>query len=442
MTLPTPAPNVFDSASSSRRDFLKTGAAAVAIPAVIASIAPRAYAAGSDKLKIGLVGCGGRGSGAAREALSADPNVELVAMGDAFGENLNGSLRNLLAVDTIKSKIKVDDDHKFVGLDAYKKVIDSCDVALLCSPPGFRPVHFKYAVEAGKHIFTEKPMATDAPGVRSIMESVEISKQKKLGVCAGFCWRYDNAKRAFFEQIQNGALGEVKAVFGTYLTSPVKPMPPAATRPEGLSNLEWMVRNWYNYTWLSGDGLVEQAVHTVDWLAWVFQDQPPVSCTAVGGRQIPQEGGNIFDHIEVNYVWANDARGFLAQRQTPGCHNENNLYVLGTKGSGQLGPRGTVVNGEKEEWKYKGPGNNMYQTEHDEFFKAIRDGKPFNNGDRMAKSTLMGIMGRTAAYTGKQITWEMMLNSQESLVPAAYPDGWKTQVELPKTAMPGITPFV
>ena len=442
MTPFNPAAQPVDcTASPSRRDFLKAGAAAVAIPTVIASIAPRAYAAGSDKLKIGLVGCGGRGSGAAREALSADPNVELVAMGDAFGENLNSSLRNLSGVDTIKSKIKVDDDHKFVGLDAYKKVIDSCDVALLCSPPGFRPIHFKYAVEAGKHIFTEKPMATDGPGVRSIMESVEVSKQKKLGVCAGFCWRYDNAKRAFFEQIQSGTLGEVKAVFGTYLTSPVKPMPPANTRPEGLSNLEWMVRNWYNYTWLSGDGLVEQAVHTVDWLGWVFQDNPPVSCTAVGGRQIPQEGGNIFDHIEVNYVWANDARGFLAQRQTPGCHNENNLYVLGTKGSGQLGPRGTVINGETE-WKYKGPGNNMYQTEHDEFFKSIRDGKPLNNGDRMAKSTLMGIMGRTAAYTGKQITWEMMLNSQESLVPAAFPDGWKTQVELPKTAMPGITQFV
>ncbi len=442
MTLPAPNfPSVDSVSASSRRDFLKAGAAAVVIPAVIASIAPRAYAAGSDKLKIGLVGCGGRGSGAAREALSADPNVELVAMGDAFGENLNSSLRNLSAVDTIKSKINVDDDHKFVGLDAYKKVIDSCDVALLCSPPGFRPVHFKYAVEAGKHIFTEKPMATDGPGVRSIMESVEVSKQKKLGVCAGFCWRYDNAKRAFFEQIQNGALGEVKAVFGTYLTSPVKSMPLANTRPEGISDLEWMVRNWYNFTWLSGDGLVEQAVHTVDWLAWCFQDNPPDSCTAVGGRQIPQEGGNIFDHIEVNYVWANDARAFLAQRQTSNCHTDNSLYVLGSKGSGKLLSREATINGETE-WKYKGPGNNMYQTEHDEFFKSIRDGKPLNNGDRMAKSTLMGIMGRTAAYTGKQITWEMMLNSQESLVPAAFPDGWKTQVELPKTAMPGITQFV
>ncbi len=427
--------------STTRRDFLKAGAVAATIPVLAGQFAPSVYAAGSDTLKIGLVGCGGRGSGAAREALSADPNVELVAMGDVHADKLNSSLNNLKNIEALASKVKVDDDHKFVGLDAYKKVIDACDVALLASPPGFRPMHFKYAVEAGKQIFTEKPMATDALGVRSIMESVEIAKQKKLAVVAGFCWRYENAKRAFFEQIHNGALGEIRMVYGTYLTSPVKPMPPATTRPQGISDLEWMTLNWYNYTWLSGDGYVEQAIHTVDWLAWAFQDNPAASCTAVGGRQIPQDGGNIFDHMEVNYVWANEARGCIAQRQIPGCHNENNLYVLGTKGAGQLGPRGTVINGETN-WKYTGPGNNMYQTEHDEFFKSIRDGNPINNGDRMAKSTLLGIMGRMAAYTGKQITWEMALNSQEALVPNAFPDGWQTKVELPKTAMPGITQYL
>lgn len=444
MTQPTLASHTASdsaSSSSSRRDFLKAGAAAATIPALAAQLATSAYAAGSDKLKIGLVGCGGRGSGAAVQALSADPNVELVAMGDAFGDALNSSLNQLMKSEALAGKVKVDNDHKFIGLDAYKKVIDSCDVVLLASPPGFRPVHFKYAVEAGKHIFTEKPMATDGPGVRSIMESVEISKQKKLSVVAGFCWRYDNAKRAFFDKIHEGAIGDIRMVYGTYLTGPVKPMPPAATRPQGMSDLEWMVRNWYNFTWLSGDGLVEQAVHTVDWLAWAFNDNPAASCTAVGGRQIPAEGGNIFDHVEINYVWANEARAFLAQRQIPNCHSENNLYVLGTKGTGQIGARGAVVNGETN-WKYSGPTNNMYQTEHDEFFKSIRDGKPLNNGDRMAKSTLMGIMGRMAGYTGKQITWEMALNSQESIVPAEFPDGWQTKVAIPKMAMPGITEYV
>ena len=429
------------SSSSSRRDFLKAGAAAATIPALAAQFAASAFAAGSDKLKVGVVGCGGRGSGAAVQALSADPNVELVAMADAFGDALNSSLNQLTKSEGLAGKVRVADDHKFVGLDAYKKVIDASDVVLLASPPGFRPAHFKYAVEAGKHIFTEKPMATDAPGVRSIMESVEISKQKKLSVVAGFCWRYDNAKRAFFEQLHNGAVGELRMVYGTYLTSPVKPMPPATTRPQGISDLEWMVRNWYNFTWLSGDGVIEQAIHTVDWLAWAFNDNPAASCTAVGGRQIPAEGGNIFDHVEINYVWANDARGFLAQRQIPSCHNENNLYVLGTKGAGQIGARGAVITGETN-WKYSGPSNNMYQTEHDEFFKSIRDGKPINDGDRMAKSTLMGIMGRIAGYTGKQITWEMALNSQESIVPSTFPDGWQTKMEIPKMAMPGITTYV
>ncbi len=441
MTQPTsPIVTGDDSVSStSRRNFLKAGAAAATIPALAAQFAATAYAAGSDVLKIGLVGCGGRGSGAAVQALSADPNMELVAMGDAFAEKVNDSLHNLKNNASLSARVKVDDDHKFVGLDAYKHVIASCDVVLLASPPGFRPVHFKAAVEAGKHIFTEKPMATDSPGVRSIMESVELAKQKKLSVVAGFCWRYDNAKRALFEQVHNGAIGELQAVFGTYLTSPVKEMPPATQRPQGMSNFEWMVSNWYNFTWLSGDGFVEQAIHTVDWLAWAFKDTPPASCTAVGGRQIPAEGGNIFDHLEVNYVWANDARGFIAQRQIPNCHNENNLYLLGTKGAGQIGARGATISGETN-WKYSGPGNNMYQTEHDELFKSIRDGKPMNDGDRMAKSTLMGIMGRQAAYTGKQITWEMALNSQEAIVPVIT-DGWQTKVEFPKMAMPGITPF-
>ncbi len=444
MTLPLPALRTTiesNGLSASRRDFLKAGAAAATIPALAAQFGSTAFAAGSDTLKIGLVGCGGRGSGAAVQALSADPNIELVALADAFGDALNSSLTHLKNNQAISARVKVDDDHKFTGLDAYKKVIDSCDVVLLASPPGFRPVHFRYAVDAGKHIFTEKPMATDAPGVRSIMESVEISKKKKLSVVAGFCWRYDNAKRAFFEQVAKGTLGEIRAVYGTYLTSPVKPMPPASTRPQGISDLEWMVRNWYNFTWLSGDGFIEQAIHTVDWLAWAFQDVPAASCTAVGGRQIPAEGGNIFDHLSVNYVWANDARGFIAQRQTPSCHNENNLYVLGTKGVGQIGARGAIITGETN-WKYSGPGNNMYQTEHDEFFKSIRSGTPINDGDRMAKSTLMGVMGRIAAYTGKQITWEMALNSQESIVPSSFPDGWQTKVEFPKMAMPGITEYL
>jgi predicted dehydrogenase len=282
-------------------------------------------------------------------------------------------------------------------------------------------------------------MATDGPGVRSVIESVQMAKDKGLGICAGFCWRYDNAKRAFFEKIHEGAVGELRAVYGTYLTGPVKPMPPADTRPDDISDLEWMVRNWYNFTWLSGDGLVEQAVHTVDWLAWAFEDQPPASCTAVGGRQIPANGGNIFDHIEVNYVWDAGARGFLAQRQISGCYSQNGLYVLGSKGIGEIGPRGVSIQGETD-WRFRGENNNMYQTEHDEFFLSLRDGRPINNGDRMWTSTLMAIMGRMAGYTGQEITWDMALNSEEQLVPEI--DGWDTPVVERPMARPGTTPFV
>ncbi|MDA1014829.1 MAG: Gfo/Idh/MocA family oxidoreductase [Planctomycetota bacterium] len=430
--------------SSTRRDFLKRSSAAVAGTALAANLmSSSVYAAGSDTLKLGLVGCGGRGNGAASNALHADDNVELVAVADAFESQINGSLRALGDQARIKDRIKVADDHKFVGLEGYKQVIDAVDVVILATPPGFRPVQLRAAVNAGKHIFTEKPMATDAPGARSVYESVVIAKEKNIAMVAGYCWRYDYAKKALFEKVHAGDIGDVRSVFGTYLTGPVKPMPPANTRPEGMSNLEWMVRNWYNFTWLSGDGLVEQAIHTVDWLAWAMGDRPPVSCSAVGGRQIPAEGGNIYDHVQVNYVWDNDARASVTQRQIPGCFNENFLYILGTKGTGKISRRGSVVcdlNGDTI-WKYEGKSNNMYQTEHDEFFASIRSGKHINDGDRMANSTLMGIMGRIAGYTGDEISWEQALNSQDSIVPQIT-DGWNSPAALPEMARPGITKYV
>jgi predicted dehydrogenase len=270
------------------------------------------------------------------------------------------------------------------------------------------------------------------------MESVLKSKEKGTAMVAGFCWRYDYPRRALFEKVNSGEIGDVLCVYGTYLTGPVKPMPPADTRPQGMSNLEWMVRNWYNFTWLSGDGLVEQACHTVDWVAWAKGDKAPAACTAVGGRQVPAHGGNIFDHIEVNYEWADGSRGFLAQRQISGCHNENSLYILGTKGQAQIGRKGVAIdfsNGEK--WVYKGESPNMYQVEHNELFKSIRDGKPLNDGDRMMNSTLMAIMGRMAAYTGQEVTWEQALNSQEKIVPET--PNWDAPAELPQTALPGTT---
>jgi myo-inositol 2-dehydrogenase / D-chiro-inositol 1-dehydrogenase len=343
-------------------------------------------------------------------------------------------------------KFNVTSDRKFVGLDAYEKVIKSgVDLVILTTPPGFRPGHLRAAVEAGKHVFLEKPMATDAPGVRSVIESVKLAKQKQLALVAGFCWRYDLPRRALFQRLHAGAVGDIRSVYGTYLTGPVKPMPPASSRPAGMGDLEWMMRNWYNFTWLSGDGLVEQAIHTVDWILWAMKDKPPVKCTAVGGRQIKAEGGNIFDHIQVNYEWERGVRGSIAQRQITGCHGDYSLYVSGTNGNGFIksGRIYTTDLDGNQTWKYESPTPtpDMYQVEHDELFASIRAGKPLNDGDRMVTSTLAGIMGRMAGYTGQEITWEMALNSKEELAPQNLRD-WNGKVEVPPLALPGRTKFI
>ncbi|MCA8993368.1 MAG: Gfo/Idh/MocA family oxidoreductase [Planctomycetaceae bacterium] len=428
-----------DNKAPHRRDFLKasTVATAAGLVGTLGSTAG-VYAAGSDILRVGLVGCGGRGTGAASQALHADEGAQLVAMGDAFANQIEGSLNALKKQKEIADRVLVPEENKFSGLDAYRYVVDSCDVVILATPPGFRPEHLAYAVEKGKHIFTEKPMATDGPGARWALESVRKSKENGAAMVAGFCWRYDYPRRELFKRVLDGEIGEVLCAFGTYLTGPVKPMPAPETRPAGISDLEWMVRNWYNYTWLSGDGLVEQACHTVDWLAWAKGDVPPKACTAVGGRQIESKGGNIFDHIEVNYEWADETRGFLAQRQISGCHNENNLYLLGSKGKANIGRRGVSIDyADGTTWKYSGEAPNMYQVEHNEMFKSIREGKPLHNGDRMMNSTLMAIMGRMAAYTGQEVTWEQALNSEDKLVPET--PNWDAPVEFPQMAKPGAT---
>ena len=434
--------NTPENSLPTRREFLKMSSTAAFVGVVAAPhiFATKARAASpGDTLKVGLIGCGGRGTGAAAQAMKAESNVELHAVGDVFEKALSGSIK-AVAAEAGADKVKVKPENMFVGLDAYRKVIDSgVDVVILATPPGFRPVHLRAAVEAGKHVFCEKPMATDAPGVRSVMESVRIAKERSLALVAGFCWRYDYPLRELFKRIHDGEVGEVRAIYGTYLTGPVKPMPMASSRKEGITDLEWMIRNWYNFNWLGGDGFVEQAVHTCDWLAWVMKDVPPISCTAVGGRQIPANGGNIYDHIEANYVWADGTLGFLSQRQIPGCHSENHLTVIGSKGTAHIDSRGASITGANA-WRYKGEKPDMYQVEHNELFASIRSGKPINNGDRMAKSTLIGIMGRNAAYTGQQLTWEMIQNSQQVLVPEIK--DWDTKFEPEPMAMPGRTKFI
>src|SRR5260221_396592 len=255
--------NTNENKLSSRREFLKTSAViggALAAPAILPG--KLFGAAHSDTLKVGLVGCGGRGSGAASQALSADKNVVLTAMGDAFDDKLKGSLANLEKSEEYGDRVKVDPDHCFVGLDAYQKVIDSgVDVVLLATPPGFRPVHLTAAIAAGKHVFTEKPMATDAPGVRMVLAAAEEAKNKNLSVVAGFCYRYNTGVRAIMDKIHQGAIGDVRSLYTTYNTGSV--WSPFPRQPE-WTDMQYQVKNWYYYSWLSGDHIVEQAVHSID----------------------------------------------------------------------------------------------------------------------------------------------------------------------------------
>ena len=430
--------------SSSRRQFLKTSGAAlggaIASPLVLTRKASAARSA-SDTLKVGLIGCGGRGSGAAAQALSTGDDVVLTAMADAFEDRLQGSRKNLQSNKQFGKRVRVSDDACFVGLDAYEKVIDSgVDVVILGTPPGFRPQHLQAAVEAGKHVFCEKPMATDAAGVRSVLKSAAQAKEKNLALVAGFCWRYHYARRAFYEQVHLGAIGDIRAVYATYLTGPVKPMPAAATRPAGMSDVEWQLRNWYNFVWLSGDGLVEQACHSVDKIAWAFNGVLPLKAVGNGGRQFPNHEGNIFDHIDVFYEFPGGARAFMAQRQIVGCYGENSDYLMGADGVGTIkGWNDPVIKGKKD-WRYRGPKASMYQVEHNELFDSIRKGKPINDGVWMAHSTLMAIMGRMAAYTGQEITWDQAMNSQLKLVPDNLT--WDMDFPIRPMARPGRTEFV
>lgn len=424
-----------------RRDFIKTatgavgGALALGFPAIISAQTV------TNAIKVGLVGCGGRGTGAASQALHADDLAELTAVADVSQSQIDKSLGILKMIPKVGDRVQVDKEHQFLGLDAYQKVIDSgVDVVLLATPPGFRPTHLAACVEANKHIFCEKPISTDAPGVRWVLQTSDKAKEKNLSLVAGFCWRYNDMIIDTFKQIDNGAIGKFIAYYATYYTNPVKPMPPPDTRAPGMSDVQWQIGNWYNFVWTCGDSIVEQAVHSADKIAWSQHDQPPLSCVGVGGRDIPANGGNIYDHFEVNYIYPNGVRAFLANRQIQFCYNENADYLMGADGTCTIGRSPTPQIQGKTNWTWSGEKYNMYQREHDVLFASIRKHQPVNDGHRMATSTLLAMMGRMAAYTGQEITWDQAMNSQEKLFPDHLE--WNGSLPVAPLAQPGITKFL
>jgi myo-inositol 2-dehydrogenase/D-chiro-inositol 1-dehydrogenase len=437
----------FEHALSRRRFVQSSAALAVFGGGGLASLAQAASPRRrGSTLKVGLIGCGGRGTGAAVQTLNADPNAVLTAMGDVFPDRVNDSLNRLTQHfgDSAAQRIRVDDAQRFSGFDAYQKVIDSgVDVVLLTTPPGFRPAHLKAAVDAGKHVFCEKPVAVDAPGIRSVLESAKLAEQKKLAIVCGFCWRYSTAEREAFKKVSDGEIGDIITVHSTYHTSTLGKRP---RKPE-WSDMEFQLRNWWHFIWLAGDHLVEQACHSVDRLAWATGDKTPARCVGLGGRAARSgpEHGNVFDHFTVIYEYDDGRRCFLTTTQIDNTPADNTDYIYGRNGYIEVcgfKPLHLMKNAAGEvTWKYDGPYNDMYQSEHDELFASIRAGQPINDGTWMAHSTMMAIMGRMAAYTGQTITWDQAMASQEDLSPAA---GRLALGDLPvaPVAVPGVTKFV
>ena len=417
----------------SRRDFLKASTAAT----LAAPFIGRAQGEEAGTLRVGLVGCGGRGTGAAAQALAADRNVKLVAVGDAFEDRLQGSLKTLEKQSEVAAKIDVPPERRFVGFDAYKRVIENSDVVLLATPPHFRPIHLKAAIDAGRHVFAEKPVAVDAPGVRAVLEACEEAKRKKLAVVSGLALRYSNGYRETIRRLHSGQAGEIHTLQANDFRGPIWVKP----RQPGWTDMEYQMRNWYYFTWLSGDFNVEQHIHMLDVCAWIMRDEYPISAVGMGGRaaRTGPEYGNIYDHHGVIYEYANGVKLFAQCRQQAGTANEISVQVAGTKGRARLTSRGLEIDSGSK-WKFEEKMANQSQVEHDELFASIRDGSPINNGDYMSKSTLMAIMGRMATYTGQKITWEQAFNSQEDLSPSGY--DWNAQPPPAEIAIPGQTKLV
>lgn len=423
-----------------RRQLLTRGTQALATTAFV-SAATHAHAQGSDKIKIALVGCGGRGTGAASQALNAGSGIELVALADLW-EDKAKTARQLLS-DKHEGQVKIADDHLFIGFDAYKKAIAAADVVLCATPPGFRPLHFEEAVRQGKHVFLEKPVATDAAGVQRVLATAEEAKKKKLNVCVGLQRRYQPSYMEMVKRVRDGGLGDIQFM-RVYWNGQARA---GLERNEGESELAYQLRNWYFFTWLSGDHILEQHVHNLDIAHWVM-DTNPVRATGLGGRQVRNAkiNGQIFDHHAVEFEYANGARVFSQCHQMAGkCNRNVSEAAHGTKGIAEFGGRGRFTLAGQVVYDPRKRGTeDGHQLEHYAFFENIRKGEPRNDAVYAAHSTLMGIMGRMATYTGQVITWEQALNSKEVLVPDIK--DWNAEPPLKPdadgrypVAMPGIT---
>jgi predicted dehydrogenase len=419
--------------TASRRRFLQTSAVAAAATS-ITSLATPVHAGADESIKLALVGCGNRGAGAAANALQVKPQVKLWAMADTFPDRLEQSLNALSRMQsttnsgTIGDRIDVPKERQFIGLQAYQQAIDAADVVLLCGPPGFRPEHFEYAVERGKHVFMEKPVAADAPGIHRVIAASKIAQQKGLKVGVGLQRHHEPKYLETITRLKDGAIGDLRMLRCYWNGGTIK----QPVSHSGLTELEFQIRNWYFFHWLSGDHIVEQHVHNLDVCNWIM-GATPISALGMGGRQmrVGKDYGDIFDHHAVEYTYPTGLKMFSYCRQIPGCEPLVGEWAVGSRGEADVSKG--QIRGDNE-WRFpqprgRGPANNApqspYQLEHDALIAAIRNNTPHNEVESGVNATMTAILGRMATYTGRTVTWEEGFSSKKTLMPPKIVD-WNT----------------
>ena len=422
--------------STSRRGFLLTTSAVAGTAAL--NLVPNAFAGASSTIKVGLIGCGGRGRGAAEnicEAAGSTYNIKIHALGDVFKDRLDDCYEFVKGNQHAKDKFDVDKDRCFVGFDAYQKVTDCCDLVMLATPPGFRPQHIEYVVKAGKNLFTEKPVAVDGTGIRKVMAAAEEAKKKNLAVVAGTQRRHQAGYIESMKRIHGGEIGDLVSARVFWNQGNIWAYP----RKEGWSDMEYQLRNWYHFIWLCGDCIVEQHVHNLDVACWALKAHP-VRCVGMGGQEIntAPEYGESFDHFAVDYEFPDGVHVQSMARQIANTAGDVNEYLAGTKGKWASANGGHRFTGEKSS-RVRVQKVNPYVQEHIDLLESITGNKPINELKQVAESTMTAIMGRMSAFTGKAVTWEQALNSKLNTFPDKLEWGPMPPASIAK---PGLTPLI
>jgi myo-inositol 2-dehydrogenase/D-chiro-inositol 1-dehydrogenase len=407
--------------AANRRDFLKLSAAGAAAVGGL-SPARSAHAAGKEVVKIGMIGCGGRCSGAASEALEVGPWVKLVAMYDVFESRLKAKHDWFKA--NFAKQFQVDDAHCFSDFGGYQKVIDASDVVLIACASKFHPMYSEAAIKSGKHVFVEKPHGIDPAGYHQLKRACDLAKQKNLSIVSGMQSRFHAGYRETVQRIHDGQIGDIVAMQSMFLRAPYQ----TVGRDPKLTETQYQFSNWYHFCWLSGDDVTQSLVHNLDRAAWIMKDKMPKWCFGLGGRasSYGEVYGDMFDHHTVVYEYESGARIYALCRTEAGCYDNSSDIVMGTKGICHLGDcRFTTPSGQTT-WRFKGPHNNPYLAEQKALIEAVRDNKPINSGYHMCNSNLFAVMGQIACYSGKPTTWEEVVASNFRFGPAPEEISFKT----------------